>query len=216
MPSADRVKKEIHAVLKVIQSTSFEDCLPLERGYKNLTFQAGIYALKSVDGEVLYIGKASAFRTRFQNGHQTLNQLFLDGFDPKSIRVVTVSTTARYVDYLLTIEKGLIFALQPRYNRYIPVSEVAAMQQLQTPTSGHLTEVLKYLPGAVVEALEDHADAYGLTDVQVLELAIAQFLDLNAVSFGEIEKFKGVGALKEENAILKAKLKSLGEPSADA
>ena len=86
------------------------------------------------------------------------------------------------------------------------------MQQLQPSSAGRLSEILKALPDAVVDPLEDHADTYGLTDAQVLELAIAQFLDLNAISFGEIDRFKGLGALKEENAILKAQLKALGHP----
>jgi hypothetical protein len=212
MPSAERVKKEISRILKVVQDNRFEDCLPLEKGYKNLTFHAGIYALKSAENEILYIGKASAFRTRFQNGHQTLNQMFLDGQSAQSVRVVTVPVTARYLDALLIIEKGLIFAAQPSYNRRIPISEVAAMQQLQPSSAGRLSEILRSLPNAVVDALEDHADTYGLTDAQVLELAIAQFLDLNAITFGEIDRFKGLGALKEENAILKAQLKALGHP----
>ena len=113
MPSVERVEKEIHRILKIIQSAQFESCLPLEKGYKNLTFHAGIYALKSEGNEILYIGKASAFRTRFQNGHQALNQMFLDGWSAQSVRVVAVHITARYLDALLTIEKGLIFAAQP-------------------------------------------------------------------------------------------------------
>ena len=215
MPSVERVKKEIHRILKIIQSAQFESCLPLEKGYKNLTFHAGIYALKSEGNEILYIGKASAFRTRFQNGHQALNQMFLDGWSAQSVRVVAVPITARYLDALLTIEKGLIFAAQPSYNRRIPISEVAAMQQLQ-PSTGRLAEILRFLPDAVVDALEDHADTYGLSDAQVLELAIVQFLDLNAVTFGEIEHFKGMGALREENAILKAQLKALGHSIEDS
>jgi hypothetical protein len=143
---------------------------------------------------------------------QTLNQMFLDGQNAQSVRVVTVPITGRYLESLLTIEKGLIFAAQPSYNRRIPISEVAAMQQLQPSSAGRLSEILKTLPDAVVDALEDHADTYGLTEAQVLELAIVQFLDLNAVTFGEIERFKGLGALKEENAILKARLRVLGHP----
>jgi hypothetical protein len=85
------------------------------------------------------------------------------------------------------------------------------VQQLIPPTTGHLKDVLNYLPDAIVEALEDHADAYGMTDAQILELAIAQFLDLEAVSFSEVEKLKGLGALREENAILKARLQALGQ-----
>ncbi len=81
------------------------------------------------------------------------------------------------------------------------------------PTTGHLVDVLKFLPDHVVDALEDHADAYGLTDNQVLELAIAQFLDLDSVSFGERRDLKGVGALRAEVEILKMRLRAAGLPT---
>ena len=71
--------------------------------------------------------------------------------------------------------------------------------------------VLKFLPDPVVEALEDHADPYGLSDLQVLELAIAQFLDLDSVSFGDREQYRGLRAILKQNAILTARLKALGE-----
>ncbi|MGV0029338.1 hypothetical protein [Phormidesmis priestleyi] len=67
MPSSERVSKEVSRILRVLR-TQFEDCLPLEKGYKNLSFGAGIYGLKSRT-ELLYVGMASAFRTRFQTGH---------------------------------------------------------------------------------------------------------------------------------------------------
>ena len=82
-------------------------------------------------------------------------------------------------------------------------------------TSGHLTQVLRFLPDPVVEALENHADTYGLSDLQVLELTIAQFLDLDSVSFGDRERYKGLGAVLEQNAILKAQLKALGQEIED-
>lgn len=81
------------------------------------------------------------------------------------------------------------------------------------PTAGQLVDVLKFLPDHVVEALEDHADAYDLTVNQVLELGIAQFLDLDSVSFGERGDLKGVGALRTENEILKMRLKAAGLPT---
>jgi hypothetical protein len=84
--------------------------------------------------------------------------------------------------------------------------------QLRT-TSGHLADVLKFLPAHIVDALEDHADVYGLTDNQVLELAIAQFLDLDSINFGDRRNLKGVGALRAENEILKMRLRAAGLPT---
>lgn len=210
MPSSDRVSKEVSRILRVLQGTQFEDCLPLEKGYKNLSFATGIYGLKS-STELLYVGMASAFRTRFQTGHQTLAKMFLDGLNSADIRVVTAPITVRYLNHLSDIEDTILFALRPKYNERIPSVEKMAKMKLKETTSGHLTQVLKFLPDPIVEALEDHADTYGLSDLQVLELAIAQFLDLDSVSFGDREQYKGLGAVLEQNAILKAKLKALGQ-----
>lgn len=213
MPSADRINKETNRVLQIIQRTKFEDCQPVERKFRNLSFEAGIYAIKSIDDEVLYVGIASAFRTRFQSGHQALQGMLIEGVSAKEIRILPIPLTVRYLDYMKDIERWILFVLKPKYNNRIPSFKEATATMPLTPTSGHLADVLKFLPDHVVDALEDHADAYGLTDSQVLELAIAQFLDLDSVSFGERQDLKGVGALKAENEILKMRLRAAGLPT---
>jgi hypothetical protein len=209
MPSSNRIRREAERILEILQKIEFDACLPLERGYSNLSFATGIYAIKSAD-EVLYVGKANAFRTRFQSGHQTLITMFLDGLSPSAIRVVTVPVSARYADSLIDLEKHIIFALQPQYNKRIPsLDEVLAMQ-LREPTTGHLKTVLNYLPDPVVEALEDHADTYGLTDAQVIELAIANLLDLETTSLGDLKNLETLAQLKERVAMLEAVIRKNG------
>ncbi|MBW4523337.1 MAG: GIY-YIG nuclease family protein [Scytolyngbya sp. HA4215-MV1] len=209
MPSSDRIKREADRILRIIQKTKFDAALPLERGYSNLSFAAGIYAIKSGD-EILYIGKANAFRTRFQSGHQTLIAIMLDGLSPSAIRIVTVPTSARYADFLLDLEKRILFALQPKYNKYIPSLDAILAMQLREPTSGHIKNVLNYLPDPVVDALEDHADTYGLTDAQVIELAIANLLDLETTSLNELKNLETLAQLKERVAMLEAVIRKNG------
>jgi hypothetical protein len=209
MPSSNRIKRETERILKIFQKTKFDDCLPLERGYSNLSFGTGIYAIKSGD-VVLYVGKANAFRTRFQSGHQTLIAMFLDGLSPSAIRIVTVPITARYADSLLDLEKRIIFALQPQYNKRIPSYDEVLAMQLRQPTTGHLKNVLDYLPDPVVEALEDHADTYGLTDAQVIEMAIANLLDLETTSLGDLKNLETLAQLKERVAMLEAVIRKNG------
>jgi hypothetical protein len=92
--------------------------------------------------------------------------------------------------------------------------EIASMVATSTtPTTGNLRDVLQYLPVPIVNALEDHADTYGLSDNQVLEMAIAQFLDLDVTSFDALPKLKGLAALKTENEILKLRLEAAGLPT---
>jgi hypothetical protein len=213
MPSLNRIDKETKRILKLIELTKFESCKVVQKGFANLSFEAGIYAIKSVEEEVLYVGIASAFRTRFQIGHQGLQAILIDGISARDIRLLTIPLTARYIDYMLDMERWILYVLKPKYNVRIPsFGEATATMQLK-PTTGHLADVLKFLPDHIVDALEDHADAYGLTDNQVLELAIAQFLDLDSVSFGDPRDLKGVGALRAEVEILKMRLRAAGLPT---
>lgn len=207
MPSRDRLSQETDRILRIINQTSFEDCLLLERNYKNLSFGTGIYAIRSAD-DILYVGQANAFRTRFQSGHQALLKMLVDGLPPLSLRILTIALSSRYADRMLEIEKRIIFALRPQYNVRIPTLDEVSGMQLREPTTGHLKEVLNYLPDPVVDALEDHADTYGLTDAQVIELAIANLLDLNTTSLGDLRQLETLAQLKEQVAILQTQLQA--------
>lgn len=79
------------------------------------------------------------------------------------------------------------------------------------PTTGHLKQILNYLPVPVVDALEDHADTYDLTDAQVLELAIANLLDLETTSIANLKNLETLAQLKERVAILETQLQAAKE-----
>jgi hypothetical protein len=213
VPSNRSLNKEVGRILDVIQRTAWEKCVQIEKGFKALSFMAGIYALKTQDDNILYVGKANAFRTRFQGGHQILVEMFLDGFSPESVRIISVPTTARFADDLLRLEAGVIFILRPQYNKRIPsFNEVHGTMQLRQPTTGHLKDILRYLPEPVVQAVEDHADTYGLTEQQVMELAVSNLLGLETTSLGDFNKedLPSLAELREEVAILKARLRAAG------
>lgn len=70
-----------------------------------------------------------------------------------------------------------------------------------------MDEILNLLPENVADALEDYAIAYRLTISQVLEIAISSFLNLDAVSFGEIEKYESIGVMRERIAILELQVR---------
>jgi hypothetical protein len=77
-------------------------------------------------------------------------------------------------------------------------------------TSGQIKDILKYLPGNVVDALEDYADSHGMTDLQVIELAISGFLNLESVRFENLGELPSVGALQERVTILETVLQKNG------
>jgi hypothetical protein len=203
MPSPDRIKSEATRIVKVFKRLPFEDCIPLRRKFEGLSHDTGLYAFKSSQGEILYVGKANSFLTRFK-AHHILNALYLDEVPLQSVRIALEPLRGRWLDCMVELESLIIFVLTPRYNTNIPsVKRLEAMfTQSAQATSGTLKDVLEFLPGNVVDALEDYADAHGMTDLQVLELAIVGFLNLEATSFAEIGSFKSVGALKEHIAIL--------------
>ncbi len=70
--------------------------------------------------------------------------------------------------------------------------------------------ILDSLPPVVREALEDYGAETGLSPDRVVELAIVNFLDVDAVTFPKAAELRTLGQLKEENAILKLKLKAVG------
>lgn len=82
------------------------------------------------------------------------------------------------------------------------------MEQSNYISPGGLADLLYYVPEPIVDALCNYAEARNLSDAQVVEIALASFLDVNAVSLSEISNVPNVGRLREENAILKLQLKA--------
>jgi hypothetical protein len=76
-------------------------------------------------------------------------------------------------------------------------------------TSGHLKDILRYLPDHILGALEDYADANQLNDLQVLEMAIACFLDLESTEFRHVEDLESVAQMRNNIALLQTKVELL-------
>lgn len=77
------------------------------------------------------------------------------------------------------------------------------------PTTA-IKNILNYLPNPVVDALEDHADVYGLTDAQVIEWEIVTLLDLDAANLGNLKKLETLVQIKERITILEAVIHNNG------
>jgi hypothetical protein len=206
MPTVRQLRDESARVTKLIRDTPFESCFPLVKGFTNLSEEMGIYGIRSMN-EVLYIGKASAFRTRFR-GHQALVSMFIDGIAPDEIRIVLVPISGYYEPYLLLLEKQATFALQPRYNGDKPtVDQITKLMQLRAALPPNkLAELLDFMPDPVIEGIEAFAESHGMSAAQVIELALSSFLRIDATSFAEIEQSPSPGQLKEELAIAQLQL----------
>jgi hypothetical protein len=207
----------LHRIIRILESAQFEDCfdltVPKTQRFQQISFQVGIYAFKRRDRQILYVGQTGSFRTRLRN-HHALTNMLLDGRDPESIRVITVPVRGRELDSLLEIEKFILFALKPIYSERIPaITEVAGKMQLKERTTGHLKDILKFLPDRIVAAIEQHADVNGMTDAQVLELAIVNLLDLDKTAISDVKDLPdllSLAVLREENTILRAQIKAAG------
>jgi excinuclease UvrABC nuclease subunit len=121
--SSEIVQAEIDRILPILQAY-FEDCHPLIKRFGNLPMDAGIYALRERAG-ILYIGKTSNIRTRFQAGHKCLSDALIDERRAGDLRIaVAPIIPPELVRELARIEGRLLLLVRPPYNVLYPKREV--------------------------------------------------------------------------------------------
>jgi hypothetical protein len=209
MPTKAHIQEEITKILRVFRNTKFEDGIAVAPGVSDLPQKTGVYAIKHRELSVLYVGKANNYRTRFQSGHDALLRMLLGGMNPADLYIVLYPLYGRWVEYILDLEKQVIFCLTPKYNKRVPsVAEVTKMvaSAPRPITSGHLKDILRYLPDSILGALEDYADTNRLSDLQVLEMAIAGFLDLESTEFHHAEGLDSIAQMRNQISLLQAKV----------
>jgi hypothetical protein len=160
---------------------------------------------------VIYLGKALNLRDRFKVGHTALVSAFIDGATAADLRIAAVTVSPYWLASLDELEARMILHAKPRYNSRISSLEVETIM-----LSTDKVKILDSLPPTVREALEDYGAETGLSPDQVVELAIVNFLDVDAMTFPRGEALKTLGQLKEENAILRLKLKAAGVEADEA
>jgi excinuclease UvrABC nuclease subunit len=120
MTEAD-IREEAYKILEILISKPFAECYPLTKDFKQLPTSPGIYALKSRNEEILYIGKSGGIRARFRSGHNALTQAFFDRLDPVDLRVAAFVVTIKQVRLLSELESLILQKIEkPRYNSRIP------------------------------------------------------------------------------------------------
>jgi hypothetical protein len=212
MPTKAQIQEEVSKVVRLFHKADFESGVPVSPKIGELTHQTGVYAIKHRDWSILYVGKANSFRTRFQSGHDALLRILLSGTNPADVYIVPYPLRGRAVEYILEIEKLVIFALMPIHNKQVPsLAEVTRMVSTASRpiTSGHIKDILRYLPENIVGALEDYADSNQLNDLQVIEMAIAGFLDLESTEFRHVEDLESVAQMRNNISLLQTKVELL-------
>ncbi len=118
------IREEAYKILEFLISKPFTECYSLTKDFKQLPTSPGIYALKSRDEEILYIGKSGGIRARFRSGHNALTQAFFDRLDPTDLRIAAFVVTMQWVRLLSELESLILQKIdKPRYNSRIPSSE---------------------------------------------------------------------------------------------
>ncbi|NJR70044.1 MAG: GIY-YIG nuclease family protein [Synechococcales cyanobacterium CRU_2_2] len=121
--SNEIIQAEVDRILPILQA-DFEDCYPLVKRFSNLPMDAGIYALRDRD-EILYIGKTSNIRTRFQAGHKCLSDSLIDQRLARDLRIAAASVIPiELARELERIEGRLLLLVRPPYNVLYPTREV--------------------------------------------------------------------------------------------
>jgi excinuclease UvrABC nuclease subunit len=115
----DLIEAEANRLLEIFNSISFEVCHPLTRDFSTVPARAGIYGLRYLDQEILYIGKSGDMRKRFRGGHKALGWAFIDRLSPDDVRIVTVRLGYSAWVQALEIEARMIQIARPRYNSRI-------------------------------------------------------------------------------------------------
>jgi len=77
----ESIQQEAQAILHILASTPFQDCIALSKEFRELPMSAGIYAVKHRTLGILYIGKTRTLRDRFRGGHKALLWAFIEGLN---------------------------------------------------------------------------------------------------------------------------------------
>jgi len=201
-------------VIETLQRTQFEKCYEGNPDGKNLPRYPGIYAFKHRDKRILYVGKSTNIGVRFRSGHSVFVNLFFDGYATSDVRIAVVPVSGDYLPYLDIIEAVVIFTLSPKFNKkQYTLAEIAAMVAVRSFTIPSDIQLTDILPSPAVTAIQDFAEANSLQPNQVIELALTQFLDYDAVTLEGYEHLKTFAQLKNQIDILKAELEGLRRQS---
>ena len=115
----DFIETEASKRVEIFTTTPFLECRPLTRDFQTVPARNGIYGLRYVDQELLYIGKAGDIRKRFRGGHKALAWAFIDRLDPDAVRIISVVLGFAAWRQALEIEARMIQIVRPLHSSRI-------------------------------------------------------------------------------------------------
>jgi len=121
---SDASQTEARAILNHLASTTFRDCIPLSKEFRELPMNAGIYAVRHRTMGILYIGKTRLLRDRFRGGHKALLWAFIENLNARDTRITFYELEfEQWIRLSSELESLIIQAVNPPYNVRIPARE---------------------------------------------------------------------------------------------
>jgi len=120
----ESIEQEAQAILNILASTPFQDCIALSKEFRELPMKAGIYAVKHRSLGILYIGKTRTLRDRFRGGHKALLWAFIEELKATDIRIAFYQLDfTQWIQLSSELESLIIQAVNPPYNVKIPARD---------------------------------------------------------------------------------------------
>ncbi|MDQ2096688.1 MAG: GIY-YIG nuclease family protein [Tychonema bourrellyi B0820] len=120
----ESIQQEAQAILNILASTPFQDCIALSKEFRELPMRAGIYAVKHRSLGILYIGKTRTLRDRFRGGHKALLWAFIEELKATDIRIAFYQLDfTQWIQLSSELESLIIQAVNPPYNVKIPARD---------------------------------------------------------------------------------------------
>jgi excinuclease UvrABC nuclease subunit len=120
----ESIQQEAQAILHILASTPFQDCIALSKEFRELPMSAGIYAVKHRTFGILYIGKTRTLRDRFRGGHKALLWAFIEGLKATDIHIAFYQLDfTQWIQLSSELESLIIQAVNPPYNVKIPARD---------------------------------------------------------------------------------------------
>jgi excinuclease UvrABC nuclease subunit len=120
----ESIQQEAQAILNILASTPFQDCIALSKEFRELPMSSGIYAVKHRTLEILYIGKTRTLRDRFRGGHKALLWAFIEELKATDIRIAFYQLDfTQWIQLSSELESLIIQAVNPPYNVKIPARD---------------------------------------------------------------------------------------------
>jgi hypothetical protein len=189
-------KQQAQEILGRLSFLPFEDCLPMSRSFRQFPELPGIYAIRHQTEGLLYLRKTNNLSNRFNGGHKAFTWAWLDLHNPQDVRIaIAIFDQRASPALLLEIEAILLRATKPPYNEcQNSYGEVIPMQaiELEQLNSMAAQVILDQLPDRIKAAYVDRATQMNYPIEAVLEMALAGYLDGEAIGFVDCKPKRGI------------------------